>query len=136
MHRTSEQVDIDRRALLLLGLVGASTLVLGSGPRVLAGETPGIERKILKEVDSTIPGYAKIRVRDIIFQPGAMLPENTMHNTMICECTEGTLEVTNDGRMFTANKGVMWTCRHGGTEGSTNKGPGIAIMHVIDLLSA
>jgi hypothetical protein len=85
----------DRRALF--GLVGASTLVLGSGPSVLAGETPGIERKVSKEVDSTIPGDTEIGVRHIIGQPGATLPENTMHNAMICECADGSFEVTNEG---------------------------------------
>jgi quercetin dioxygenase-like cupin family protein len=136
MHRSPEPVDINRRALLRLGLAGASALVLGSGHRVGAGETTGIERKVLKDVDSTIPGYAKIHVRDIIFQPGATIPEGTMRNAIICECTEGALEVTNDGRTCTANTGDMWTCRRGGTEGAVNKRSGIAIMHVIDLLPA
>lgn len=58
--------------------------------------------KVLKEVDSNIPGYAKIRVRDVIFQPGASTPKMTMQNDMVCETTEGSLEVTKDGQTFTA----------------------------------
>jgi quercetin dioxygenase-like cupin family protein len=129
-----EQLDLDRRALLRLGLAGASALVLSTGGRVLAGEATGVERKVLKEVDSNIPGYAKIRVRDVIFQPGASTPTNTMENDMVCETTEGTLEVTKDGQTFTAPKGTLWTCRKGGTELTANKGTTVAIMHVIDLL--
>jgi hypothetical protein len=41
---------------------------------------PGVERKVLKEVDSNLPGYAKIRVRDVIFQPGSSTPMMTMEN--------------------------------------------------------
>jgi quercetin dioxygenase-like cupin family protein len=129
-----EQMDLDRRALLRLGLAGASALVLSTGGRVLAGEATGVERKVLKEVDSNIPGYAKIRVRDVIFQPGASTPTNTMENDMVCETTEGSLEVTKDGQTFTAPKGTLWTCRKGGTELTANKGTAVAIMHVIDLL--
>jgi quercetin dioxygenase-like cupin family protein len=136
MTAPREQMDLDRRALLRLGLAGASALVLSTGGRVLAGETTGVERKVLKEVDSNIPGYAKIRVRGMIFQPGASTPTNTMENDMVCETTEGTLEVTKDGQTFTAPKGTLWTCRKGGTELTANKGTTVAIMHVIDLLPA
>jgi len=113
-------------------------VILGSGHRGRAGEMsmPGVERKVLKEVDSNIPGYAKIRVRDVIFQPGASTPVMTMENDMVCETTEGTLEATKDGQTFTAPKGTMWTCRKGGTELAANKGQTVAIMHVIDLLPA
>ena len=136
MHQPPEHRDLDRRALLLLGLAGASTWVLGTGQHVRAGEMPGVERKVLKEVDSNIPGYAKIRVRDVIFQPGASTPNMTMQNDMVCETTEGSLEVTKDGQTFTAPKGTVWTCRKDGTETTANKGATVAIMHVIDLLPA
>jgi quercetin dioxygenase-like cupin family protein len=136
MPRPREMADLARRDILLLGLAGASALVLGAGPRVHAGETPGIERKVLTEVDSTIQGYAKIRVRETTFHPGVAVPVSTMQNAMICECTEGTLEVTNDGRTFTANKGQVWTCHVGGTEGAANKGQSLAVMRIIDLLPA
>src|SRR4029453_1420300 len=52
-------------------------------------QMPGVERKVLKEVDSNIPGYAKIRVRDVIFQPGSSTPTMTMDNDMVCETTDG-----------------------------------------------
>jgi len=99
-------------------------------------QMPGVERKVLKDVDSNIPGYAKIRVRDVIFQPGSSMPMMTMENDMVCETTEGTLEATKDGQTFAAPKGTLWTCRKGGTEMTANKGQTVAIMHVIDLLPA
>ena len=113
-------------------------VILGSGHSSQAGEMPmpGVERKVLKEVDADIPGYANIRIRDVIFQPGASTPVMTMDNDMVCETTEGTLEATKDGQQFTAPKGTVWTCRKGGTEMTTNQGSTVAIMHVIDLLPA
>jgi quercetin dioxygenase-like cupin family protein len=138
MLQPPETADLARRELLRWGLVGASVVILGSDQSGRAGEMsmPGVERKVLKEVDSNIPGYAKLRVRDVIFQPGASTPVMTMDNDMVCETTEGTLEVTKDGQTFTAPKGTLWTCRKGGTETTANKGSSVAIMHVIDLLTA
>jgi hypothetical protein len=59
---------------------------------------PGVERKVLKEVDSNIPGYAKIRVRDVIFRPGSSTLMMTMENDTVCETTEGALEGTKVDR--------------------------------------
>ena len=53
---------------------------------------------------------------------------------MVCETTEGTLDVTKDGQASTAPKGTMWTCRKGGTELTANRGRTVAVMHVIDFL--
>ncbi len=138
MSQAHKTEDFARRDLLRLGLAGASVLVLGSVHTGHAGEMqmPGVERKVLKEVDSNIPGYAKIRVRDVIFQPNSSTPMMTMENDMVCETTEGTLEATKDGQTFTAPKGTVWTCRKGGTELTANKGQTVAVMHVIDLLPA
>jgi quercetin dioxygenase-like cupin family protein len=113
-------------------------VILGSSPSGHAGEMhmPGVERKVLKEVESNIPGYANIRIRDVIFQPGASTPVMTMDNDIVGETTEGTLEATKDGQPFTAPKGTVWTYRKGGTEMTTNQGSTVAIMHVIDLLPA
>jgi quercetin dioxygenase-like cupin family protein len=130
-----ETAGLARRDMLRFGLMGASVLALGTGGGVLAGEE-GIERRVVKEVNSMIPGFPKLRIRDTIFQPGAVLSERKMANPMICEVTQGTLEVTVDGKTFTAQKGDFWTCRAGGTEGDANTGTTVAIMHVIDLLPA
>ena len=124
MPHPQEPTELARRDVLRWGLVGASVVIFGSGPSGHAGEMhmPGVERKVLKEVESNIPGYANIRIRDVIFQPGASTPIVTMENDMVCETTEGHLEGTKDGQPFTALKGTVWTCRKGGTEMTTNKG--------------
>jgi hypothetical protein len=118
--------------------MGASAVIRGSGHSGHAGEMsmPGVECKVLTEVDSNIPGYANIRIRDVIYQPGASTPVMTMDNDMVCEMTEDTLEATKDGQPFPAPKGMVWTCRKGGTEMTTNRGSTVAISHVIDLLLA
>ena len=135
MPRPRETADLAHRDLLRVGLVGASVLPLGTGSSLLAGDE-GVERKVLKEVDSNIPGFPKLRIRDTIFPPGAVLSERTMANPMICEVTQGTLEVTVDGNTFTAQQGDFWTCRAGGTDADANTGTTVAIMYVIDLLPA
>ena len=128
------ELKMDRRAILMLGLSGASSLVLGKASGVLAADDEGVARKTINEFETMIPGFKKIRVRESTFQAGASVPVRNMSNAMICECTLGSLDITNDGRTFTANKGDMWTCRKDGTEGATNKGKSEAIMRIIDLL--
>src|SRR5438128_1888045 len=71
MPQSPETTDLVRRDLLRWGLVGASVVILDSGHSGHAGEMsmPGVERRVLKEVDADIPGCANIRIRDVIFQP-------------------------------------------------------------------
>jgi hypothetical protein len=131
----SGKVDLDRRAVLMLGLAGASTLVLGKGTSVLAAEEKGVERKVFKNAESMIPGFPKVQLRAITYQPGANT-KATMKNPMICECTRGTLEVTQDGKTWTAKTGDIWTCKEGMAEETANKGKSAATMRIFDLLPA
>jgi quercetin dioxygenase-like cupin family protein len=128
-------VKLERRAVLMLGLAGASTLVLGKGTSVLAAEEKGVERKVFKNAESMIPGFPKVQLRAITYQPGANT-KATMKNPMICECTRGTLEVTQDGKTWTAKTGDIWTCKEGMVEANANKGKTVATMRVFDLLPA
>jgi hypothetical protein len=59
-----------------------------------------------------------------------------MPNSMICECTAGVLEVSQDAMTTTMNKGDMWTCHKGMVETVVNKGTMPAIMRLIQLLPA
>ena len=127
---------LDRRAILMLGLAGASALVLGKGSSVLAEDQGKVERKVFKESQSMIPGFPKVRLRAITYQSGAS-SKDTMKNSMICECTQGALEITqDDGKAFTAKKGDLWTCKTGTVEQTANKGKTVAVMRVMDLLPA
>ena len=136
MTRQPEKVDLDRRAMLLWGLAGASALVVGTGNSVLAQDEKGVERKVIKEGESVIPGFPKVRLRMVTYQPGAVANPSTMKNAMICECTRGSLQVTQDGKTWTAKKGDIWTCNVGTVEENVNKGKTSAIMRVFDLLPA
>ena len=135
MKRQTGKVDLDRRAMLL-GLAGASALVMSKGGIARAQEVKGVKIKVLKEAGSLIPGFPKVQLVEAAFQPGAALPPDTMKNPMICECTLGSLEVTQDDKTFTANKGHIWTCKVGTVEGAINKGKTVAIMRMFFLLPA
>ncbi len=130
-----EKGNLDRRSVLKLALAGASALLVGKGSTLLAAEEKGVERKVFKETESMIPGFAKVQLRAITYQPGAST-KATMKNPMICECTQGTLEVKQDGKAFTAKKGDIWTCKVGIVEETANKGKTPATMRVFDLLPA
>ncbi len=135
MKRQTGNVDLDRRAVLL-GLAGSSALLMGKGSSALAQEEKGVERKVFKEAASMIPGFPKVRLRQMRYQPGAST-SSTMKNAMICECTEGALEITQDnGKPWMAKKGDIWTCNKSTVEVTANKGNAPATMRVFDLLPA
>lgn len=135
MKRRSDGTDLNRRAVLMAGLAGASALVFGSNSNLFAAEDKGVERKTGKQVDSMIPGFPKVGQREITLQPGAST-KATMKNPMICECSQGSLEVVQDGKKFTASKGHVWTCKEGLVEETSNKGKTAATMRIFDLLPA
>jgi hypothetical protein len=131
--RNHNELEMDRRALLKAGLAGASALVFGRNTNLFAADEKGVESKTGKSIDSMIPGFPKVGQREITLQPGAST-KATMKNPMICECSQGTLEIVQDGKKFTANKGAVWTCREGLVEETSNKGKTLATMRIFDLL--
>jgi quercetin dioxygenase-like cupin family protein len=136
--------QIDRRSALAFGLAGISGLVIseqaaaqtyGSSDGKEVG--PGVRQVDLGERESVIPAYGKVRLRDIVLQPGAKTPDNMMMNDMLCHMTEGELAVMQNDKQFTVKKGDVWTCAKGiTTEGTQNKGSTVAIMRIIDLMPA
>jgi len=75
MKRQRGEVDLDRRAVMLLGLAGASALVLGKASSALGQvhEQKGLEVKVIKEAESMIQGYRKLRLRKATWQPGGIM---------------------------------------------------------------
>jgi hypothetical protein len=134
--------DLDRRSALALGLAGVSGLVLVDaaaaqtyGPTEGKELGPGLRQVELGERESLIPAYKKVRLRDVVLQPGAKTNQNMMMNDMLCHMTEGELAVVQNDKKFTVKKGGVWTCAKGiTTEGTQNVGTTVAIMRVIDLL--
>jgi quercetin dioxygenase-like cupin family protein len=136
-------LDIDRRSALAIGIAGLSGLVLPEqaaaqtyGPNEGKELTQGVRQIDLGERESLIPAYKKVRLRDIVLQPGGRTPDNAMMNDMLCHMTEGELAVVQNDKQFTVKKGDVWTCAKGiSTEGTQNKNNAIAIMRIIDLLT-
>lgn len=128
-----------RREVVVAGLAGVSALFTGTAGTALAQsiERKGkIDTKTMEPVASMIPGIAKVRLRESTYEAGAS-SKAKMQNAMICECTQGTLEITQDShKPFVAKTGHMWTCDVGTIEITANKGSTPATMRVIDLLKA
>jgi hypothetical protein len=70
---------INRRSILAMGLGAASLLVLRTpSAAAAAGEerelAKGVKERILGEGPAIIPGYSKVSMRDIMYEPGATSP--------------------------------------------------------------
>jgi quercetin dioxygenase-like cupin family protein len=143
-ERTMEAIR--RRSALALGLAAAAVPAIVSsralmaqayGPNEGKEVAPGVRQVDLSEQEAMIPAYKAVSMRDIVFQPGANTPNNTMKNDMVCHITEGELRVVQDGQKeFRAKKGDVWSCAVGTTEQGWNEGEVVAIMRVIDLMTA
>lgn len=124
----------DRRSFLVR--LGAAAVIFGKPSSVLAQQRfEGVQRTVFKEFRSMIPGVAKIVLREVTYQPGAKT-SRTMPHSMVCECTVGVLEVSQDAMTTTINTGEMWTCHKGMAEVVENKGTTPAVMRVIELVPA
>ena len=134
---------LDRRSVLGFGLA-ASALALSTaaaaqtyGPDEGKEVAPGVRVVELGHRDSVLPAYKMLKLRDVVIQPGAMTPENEMPNDMLCHLTEGELSVVQGENKFTVKKGDVWACAKGiTTEGTQNTGNAVAIMRIIDLMTA
>jgi quercetin dioxygenase-like cupin family protein len=134
MKGESETMTLSRRAVSASGLVGVSVLVVRTSGRAQAQS--GVEPKVIKETPSRIAGVPKVQLVEVTLQPGAVMATSKMDHAMICECTQGTLEVTQDeNKKTTMNTGDIWTCGVGTMEGVANTGSSAAIMRVFILLT-
>ena len=134
-------MSVDRRVALVVGLAGASALLLKTPWEAMAADAteiaPGVTLKVIKEMPSDIPGFPQIRWRVITWQPGAKLGPTTMKNAMICEIAGGTLEQTVEGMgTKTLQPGDTYLCHTGMVETDINNGTTPTDMRVIDLLTA
>jgi quercetin dioxygenase-like cupin family protein len=133
--------SIDRRTAFALGLA-AVTLATpqdsdAQAPGAPAGRevAPGVRQVDLGERASALSAYKRLRMRDIIVQPGSATPDTVMMNDMLCHMTEGELAVRQNDDRFTARKGDVWACAKANTtEGTRNAGSTVAVMRIIDLL--
>jgi quercetin dioxygenase-like cupin family protein len=131
--------DMERRSAFALGLAA----VAFAAPRAAEAQArsegrevgPGVRQVDLDERESVLPAYKRLRMRDIVIQPGAATPDNMMMNDMLCHMTEGELAVRQNDNRFAVRKGDVWACAKGiTTEGTKNNGSTVAVMRIIDLL--
>jgi quercetin dioxygenase-like cupin family protein len=136
---------VNRRTTLALGLTVAATPLIAAttaaaqtyGPDEGKEVAPGVRVVALGERASVIPAYKMVKLRDVVIQPGAKTPDNVMKNDMLCHLTEGELSVVQNEKKFTVKKGDVWTCANADTtEGTQNTSSAVAIMRVIDLMTA
>lgn len=135
--------NIDRRSAMVIGLVGVSGLIVPSdaraetyGPNDGKELAKGVRQVDLGEGSSMLSAYPKVRLRDIVIQPGAKTPDRQMMNDMVCHMAQGELAVVQNDKAFTVKKGGVWTCAKGiTTEGTQNKSDAVAVMRIIDLLT-
>lgn len=134
--------NIDRRSAVALGVATATALVAAPRSSGAQARSPTEGKEIMpgvRQVDlspprpSKLPGYKAVSMRDLVFQPGAEIPEHPMDNAMLCHVTEGELAVRQDGKEFVARKGDAWDCGKGTREGTKNNGSAVAVMRLIDL---
>ena len=131
--------DMERRSAFALGLAA----VAFAAPRAAEAQArsegrevgPGVRQVDLGERESVLPAYKKLKMRDVVIQPGSATPDNVMMNDMLCHMTEGELAVRQNDSHLTAKKGDVWACAKGNTtEGTKNNGSTVAVMRIIDLL--
>jgi quercetin dioxygenase-like cupin family protein len=137
--------NISRRPALAFGLAAAAapmtTRDAGAQMQTGAGAegnevAPGVREVPLGKGEAMIGGYKTVSMLDVVIQPGANVPNDTMKNDMVCHVAEGELRIVQDGKEFRLKKGDVWTCAKGMTEQTFNDGSTVAVMRVIDLLPA
>src|SRR6266568_2194743 len=137
--------DIGQRSTFALGLSAAAISVLvlpvaaaarTYGPNEGEEIAPGVRLVKLGTGESTIPGYKKIEMVDIIFQPGKTLSEKSMPADMVCHMTQGEVVIKKAAKQFTVKEGEVYTCVKGEAEEDINRGNTVAVMRAIVLQTA
>jgi len=139
--------ELSRRSALALGATAAATsLVAWASPAAAQtyspteGEEifPGVRVVTLGTRESAIGAYKTVEMIDVVFQPAATFPVGEpMEHDMVCQVTEGELQVTAGGTEFAAKPGDLWSCGKGSTtEAATNNGAVAAVMRAIYLKAA
>lgn len=137
--------EIGRRSALALGLAATAAPALLSsraamaqayGPEEGTETSPGVREIELSQRAAIIPGYKTVKMLDIVFQPGAEAPQETMENDVVCHITEGEMTIVLNGEEFKVKKNDVYTCAKGTTDVSRNHGDVVAVMRAIVLMAA
>jgi quercetin dioxygenase-like cupin family protein len=143
--REKTMEEIGRRSALALGLAATAAPALVSsratvaqayGPDEGKETSPGVREIELSQREAVIPGYKTVKMLDIVFQPGAQAPQETMENDVVCQITEGEMTIVLNGEELRVKKNDVYTCAKGMTDVSRNDGDTVAVMRAIVLMSA
>ena len=135
-------MELHRRSAIALGVTVAATPIIAfsgtaSAAHYAADEgkemVPGIRLVELGTRDSMIPAFKTIVMFDLVFAPGAVFPEAPMDHDMVCQVTEGELQIKQGDIEFTVSPGDVYSCGKGTPEQATNSGGEVAVMRVIEL---
>lgn len=139
--------ELNRRSVLALGIAATTVPVVAwSSPASAKNYGPDEGKEIFAGVrvvplgtrESQIGAYKNVEMIDVVFQPKAVFPVgDPMEHDMVCQITEGELQVEAGDMKFAAKEGDVWSCGKGSTrEGATNNGSLAAVMRVIYLKAA
>jgi quercetin dioxygenase-like cupin family protein len=139
--------EINRRSAIALGVaMTTGPLVAWATPAAAKtyGATegkeifPGVRVVTLGTRPSEIGAYKNVEMIDVVFQPKAAFPiGEPMEHDMVCQVTEGELQVKQGDKEFAVKEGDVWSCGKGSTtEGATNSGSAVAVMRGIFLKTA
>lgn len=138
--------SMNRRSAMALGLtVAAATPLFVSGTPARAQEygpndgteiAPGVRLVEVGTGNSDIPAYKEISIVDIVFQPGAVAPEEVMEDDMVCTITAGEFTIKKEDKEFNLKEGDMYTCAKGKTDAATNTSSVVGVHRVAILKAA
>ena len=136
---------MNRRSTMALGLSAATAPLFISAAAAATKEYgptdgkelfPGVRLVELGAFNSDIPAYKSIFMVDIVFQPGAVVPETVMKDDMVCQIAAGEFKIKKADKEFTLKEGEMYTCAKGKTDAATNTSAVVGIHRIGILKSA
>ncbi|WP_292402217.1 hypothetical protein [Mesorhizobium sp.] len=144
--REDAMETMNRRSAIALGVTAAAVAPLFAlarsatakeyGPNEGTEIAPGVRLVEVGTGTSDIPAYKSISIVDIVFQPGAVAPEEVMDNDMVCTIAAGEFTIKKADKEFKLKEGDMYTCAKGKTDGATNTSAVVGVHRVAILKAA
>jgi quercetin dioxygenase-like cupin family protein len=143
--REDAMEDVNRRSAMALGLTFFAAPLAACATKAETRTSasnegqeiaPGVRLVELGTRESDIPAYKSISVVDLVFEPGAIVPETVMDNDMVCHITAGEFLIRKGPRQFTVKEGDIYTCAKGQPDGATNTSNVVGIHHIAMLIPA
>ena len=138
--------NMNRRSAMAVGLtVAAATPLLALATPARAQEygpndgteiAPGVRLVEVGTGNADIPAYKGVKIVDIVFQPGAVVPETMMEDDMVCFITAGEFAIKKADKEFTVKKGDVYTCAKGKTDMATNTSGEVGVHRIAILTPA